>query len=107
MSYIPINNSSNLLILWSSIQEKWLMIRSVFSNDEVKLQLPRETNLHLELSKIWLSSMELFKESDFNVMNVTMSPGLLEELEKAKNLTGTIIEVLQRYAVEIRIAFPR
>ena len=83
------------------------MIRSVFSNDKVKFQLPRETDLYLELSKIWLSSMELLKDRDLNVMNVTMSPGLLEELEKAKNLIGKIIEGLQRYAEEMRIAFPR
>ena len=83
------------------------MIQSVFSNDDVKAQLPTETELYLKVSKMWKSSMELFEDCGLIVTNVTESPGLLEKLVKANILLGEIIKGLHKYADEKKIAFPR
>ena len=83
------------------------MIQTVFSTDDVKAQLHKETELYLKVSAVWKSSMELFEDCDLIVINVTESPGILEKLSTTNTMLVEIIKGLHKYAEEKKIAFPR
>uniref|UniRef100_A0A669QRK6 Dynein axonemal heavy chain 1 n=1 Tax=Phasianus colchicus TaxID=9054 RepID=A0A669QRK6_PHACC len=92
--------TQDVLEEWSNCQCSWLYLEPIFRSEDIKRQLPVESERFQMVDTEWRIIMK-------NVMTLCPDPALLENLQKCNKLLELVQKGLSEYLETKRGAFPR
>uniref|UniRef100_A0A8C3XBZ8 Dynein axonemal heavy chain 1 n=1 Tax=Cyanoderma ruficeps TaxID=181631 RepID=A0A8C3XBZ8_9PASS len=98
--------TQDVLEEWLNCQRSWLYLEPIFSSEDIKRQLPVESQRYSIVDKDWRRVM---KNANANpeVISLCPDPELLEKLQNCNNLLELVQKGLSEYLETKRAAFPR
>ncbi|KAM4654602.1 LOW QUALITY PROTEIN: dynein axonemal heavy chain 1 [Amazona ochrocephala] len=98
--------TQDVLLEWLNCQLSWLYLEPIFSSEDIKRQLPLESQHYQEVDKDWRDIMKSANEN-LEVISVCPDPVLLQKLQKHNQLLELLQKGLSEYPETKRRAFPR
>uniref|UniRef100_A0A8C2TM90 Dynein axonemal heavy chain 1 n=1 Tax=Coturnix japonica TaxID=93934 RepID=A0A8C2TM90_COTJA len=98
--------TQDVLDEWLNCQCSWLYLEPIFSSEDIKRQLPEESERFDVVDKDWRIVMKKANENP-EVMSLCPDPALLESLKKCNKLLELVQKGLSEYLETKRGAFPR
>ncbi|XP_010013568.1 PREDICTED: dynein heavy chain 1, axonemal-like, partial [Nestor notabilis] len=98
--------TQDVLEEWLNCQLSWLYLEPIFSSEDIKRQLPLESQRYQEVDKDWRDIMKSANEN-LEVISLCPDPVLLEKLQKCNQLLELVQKGLSEYLETKRRAFPR
>nr|XP_021152153.1 dynein heavy chain 1, axonemal [Columba livia] len=98
--------TQDVLEEWLNCQCSWLYLEPIFRSEDIKRQLPLESQRYQDMDMEWRNIMKNAKENP-EVMSLCPDPVLLENLRKCNNLLELVQKGLSEYLEMKRRAFPR
>uniref|UniRef100_A0A8B9EVG3 Dynein axonemal heavy chain 1 n=1 Tax=Anser cygnoides TaxID=8845 RepID=A0A8B9EVG3_ANSCY len=92
--------TQDVLEEWLKCQCSWLYLEPIFRSEDIKRQLPVESERYHAMDMDWRIIMK-------NVMSLCPDPALLENLQKCNKLLELVQKRLSEYLETKRGAFPR
>uniref|UniRef100_A0A8C3UWY6 Dynein axonemal heavy chain 1 n=1 Tax=Catharus ustulatus TaxID=91951 RepID=A0A8C3UWY6_CATUS len=89
--------TQDVLEEWLNCQRSWLYLEPIFSSEDIKRQLPVESQRYNIVDKDWRRVMK----------NANANPELLEKLQNCNKLLELVQKGLSEYLETKRAAFPR
>ncbi|XP_034231069.1 dynein heavy chain 2, axonemal [Thrips palmi] len=89
-----------------TVQRQWLYLENIFTGEDIRKQLPTETEDFNQLSELWMEITGLM-HSDTNAKKATHHPGLLDKLNQINSKFEYIQRALEKYLETKRHIFPR
>ncbi|XP_053845413.1 dynein axonemal heavy chain 1 [Vidua macroura] len=98
--------TQDVLEEWLNCQRSWLYLEPIFSSEDIKRQLPVESQRYNIVDKDWRRVM---KSANANpeVISLCPDPELLEKLQNCNKLLELVQKGLSEYLETKRAAFPR
>ncbi|CAK9060586.1 unnamed protein product [Durusdinium trenchii] len=96
----------DLLEQWIVMQRSWLYLEPIFSSDDIKKQLVKETKGFEQVDMLRRSTMETVAENP-NVLDVSEIENLLTSFVDANKKLDVIQKGLNQYLESKRLDFPR
>ncbi|NWV36400.1 DYH1 protein, partial [Grantiella picta] len=98
--------TQDVLEEWLNCQRAWLYLEPIFSSEDIKRQLPIESQRYNTVDKDW---RHIMKKANANpeVISLCPDPELLEKLQKSNQLLELVQKGLSEYLETKRAAFPR
>ncbi|XP_023791251.1 dynein heavy chain 1, axonemal [Cyanistes caeruleus] len=98
--------TQDVLEEWLNCQRSWLYLEPIFSSEDIKRQLPVESQRYNTVDKDWRHVM---KKANANPEVITLCPDpeLLEKLQNCNKLLELVQKGLSEYLETKRSAFPR
>ncbi|NWH35887.1 DYH1 protein, partial [Chloropsis hardwickii] len=98
--------TQDVLEEWLNCQRSWLYLEPIFSSEDIKRQLPVESQRYNTVDKDWRRVM---KNANANpeVISLCPNPELLEKLQNCNKLLELVQKGLSDYLETKRAAFPR
>ncbi|RMC00001.1 hypothetical protein DUI87_23409 [Hirundo rustica rustica] len=98
--------TQDVLEEWLNCQRSWLYLEPIFSSEDIKRQLPVESQRYSIVDKDWRRVM---KNANANpeVISLCPDPELLEKLQNCNKLLELVQKGLSEYLETKRAAFPR
>uniref|UniRef100_A0A669QMH2 Dynein axonemal heavy chain 1 n=1 Tax=Phasianus colchicus TaxID=9054 RepID=A0A669QMH2_PHACC len=98
--------TQDVLEEWSNCQCSWLYLEPIFRSEDIKRQLPVESERFQMVDTEWRIIMKNANENP-EVMTLCPDPALLENLQKCNKLLELVQKGLSEYLETKRGAFPR
>ncbi|NXD64149.1 DYH1 protein, partial [Eolophus roseicapillus] len=98
--------TQDVLEEWLNCQLSWLYLEPLFSSEDIKRQLPLESQRYQEVDKDWRDIMKSANEN-LEVISLCPDPVLLQKLQKCNQLLELVQKRLSEYLEMKRRAFPR
>ena len=98
--------ASDTLEAWIVCQRVWLYLESVFSQQELRMQLPNETRVFGNADKAWKVLMAQTERSP-RVLECLLRPGNLEVLQMCNAQFDQVKKCMEDYLDTRRRTFPR
>jgi dynein heavy chain, axonemal len=89
-----------------TVQRQWMYLENIFLGEDIRKQLPMESNKFDDVNEKWRTIMTGFFK-DPNAKRGTHSPGLLQTLTNMNNVLEQIQKSLDMYLETKRQIFPR
>lgn len=96
----------DIIDVWLKVQSAWMYLEPIFSSEDIKKQMPKESNLFDAVDKVWREVMQKVSE-DSGVMTVVDIPNMLGNLADAHDKLEEIQKGLNAYLETKRLYFPR
>eukprot|EP00741_Cyanophora_paradoxa_P024436 tig00022075_g23593.t1 len=97
---------SECLDEWLQCQRNWMYLESIFGQPDIQKQLPAETAKFMKVDNFWKELMRKTHDNP-NVINISCSPGVLDNLVESNRLLEEVQKSLEEYLETKRVAFPR
>eukprot|EP00796_Vickermania_ingenoplastis_P010528 gene10529-7314_t len=97
---------SDVIEEWITLQKNWMYLEFIFSSDDIKEQLPEESEQFSVVDRLF-RSLTSKAHTVQNVYQICTEDDLLEELRKSNESIDHIQKKLEDYLETKRIAFPR
>uniref|UniRef100_A0A8C3EQF5 Dynein axonemal heavy chain 1 n=1 Tax=Corvus moneduloides TaxID=1196302 RepID=A0A8C3EQF5_CORMO len=94
--------TQDVLEEWLNCQRSWLYLEPIFRSEDIKRQLPVESQRYNTVDKDWRHVMK-----NANVISLCPDPELLEKLQNCNKLLELVQKGLSEYLETKRAAFPR
>uniref|UniRef100_A0A8C3GQP8 Dynein axonemal heavy chain 1 n=1 Tax=Cairina moschata TaxID=8855 RepID=A0A8C3GQP8_CAIMO len=91
---------------WLKCQCSWLYLEPIFRSEDIKRQLPAESERYQAMDTEWRIIMKNANENP-EVMSLCPDPALLENLQKCNQILELVQKRLSEYLETKRGAFPR
>uniref|UniRef100_A0A8B9CDG4 Dynein axonemal heavy chain 1 n=1 Tax=Anser brachyrhynchus TaxID=132585 RepID=A0A8B9CDG4_9AVES len=98
--------TQDVLEEWLKCQCSWLYLEPIFRSEDIKRQLPVESERYHAMDMDWRIIMKNANENP-EVMSLCPDPALLENLQKCNKLLELVQKRLSEYLETKRGAFPR
>ncbi|XP_009915551.2 dynein axonemal heavy chain 1 [Haliaeetus albicilla] len=98
--------TQDVLEEWLNCQRSWLYLEPIFRSEDIKRQLPLESQRYQAMDKDWRNIMKNANENP-EVISLCPDPMLLENLRKCNKLLELVQKGLSEYLETKRGAFPR
>ncbi|NXE09964.1 DYH1 protein, partial [Lophotis ruficrista] len=98
--------TQDVLEEWLNCQRSWLYLEPIFRSEDIKRQLPLESEHYQAVDKDWRNIMKNANENP-EVISLCPDPMLLENLRKCNRLLELVQKGLSEYLETKRGAFPR
>uniref|UniRef100_A0A8C3K8B9 Dynein axonemal heavy chain 1 n=1 Tax=Calidris pygmaea TaxID=425635 RepID=A0A8C3K8B9_9CHAR len=98
--------TQDVLDEWLNCQRSWLYLEPIFSSEDIKRQLPLESQRYQAVDKDWRNIMKNANENP-EVISLCPDPTLLENLRECNKLLELVQKGLSEYLETKRGAFPR
>ncbi|TPP41138.1 Dynein heavy chain and region D6 of dynein motor family protein [Leishmania donovani] len=96
----------NVIEEWITLQKNWMYLEFIFSSDDIKEQLPEESEMFDGVDRLF-RSLTSKAHSQKNVFQICTEDGVLEDLQRNNANIDVIQKKLEDYLETKRIAFPR
>ncbi|CBZ27922.1 putative dynein heavy chain [Leishmania mexicana MHOM/GT/2001/U1103] len=96
----------NVIEEWITLQKNWMYLEFIFSSDDIKEQLPEESEMFDSVDRLF-RSLTSKAHSQKNVFQICTEDGVLEDLQRNNANIDVIQKKLEDYLETKRIAFPR
>ncbi|XP_049764343.1 dynein axonemal heavy chain 2 [Schistocerca cancellata] len=88
------------------VQRQWLYLENIFSGEDIRKQLPKETDEYDKATNIWKDLMfKMYKEK--NALRATTEKGVWDKLTDLNTRLEAIQRALEKYLETKRHIFPR
>ncbi|KAH0794861.1 dynein heavy chain 1, axonemal [Histomonas meleagridis] len=91
---------------WLNCQRSWLSLEPIFSSDDIKKQLPTETERFESVDKTWRKILDSAYRSP-SALKFCPSQKLLDDFKQNNKLLSHVERGLNDYLESKRVAFPR
>ncbi|NXR16043.1 DYH1 protein, partial [Semnornis frantzii] len=98
--------TQDVLEEWLNCQRSWLYLEAIFSSEDIKKQLPLESQRYQSVDMDWRNIMNSANKN-CEVISLCPDPALLEILQKCNRLLQLVQKGLSEYLETKRGAFPR
>ncbi|NXU12627.1 DYH1 protein, partial [Pardalotus punctatus] len=98
--------TQDVLEEWLNCQRSWLYLEPIFGSEDIKRQLPVESQRYSTVDKDWRHIMKKAKENP-EVISLCPDPELLEKLQNSNKLLELVQKGLSEYLETKTAAFPR
>uniref|UniRef100_A0A8C3CZ11 Dynein axonemal heavy chain 1 n=1 Tax=Cairina moschata TaxID=8855 RepID=A0A8C3CZ11_CAIMO len=98
--------TQDVLEEWLKCQCSWLYLEPIFRSEDIKRQLPAESERYQAMDTEWRIIMKNANENP-EVMSLCPDPALLENLQKCNQILELVQKRLSEYLETKRGAFPR
>ncbi|NXX05401.1 DYH1 protein, partial [Larus smithsonianus] len=98
--------TQDVLEEWLNCQRSWLYLEPIFRSEDIKRQLPLESQRYQAMDGDWRNIMKNANENP-EVISLCPDPTLLENLQKCNKLLELVQKGLSEYLETKRGAFPR
>ncbi|NXN51379.1 DYH1 protein, partial [Rynchops niger] len=98
--------TQDVLEEWLNCQRSWLYLEPIFRSEDIKRQLPLESQRYEAMDGDWRNIMKNANENP-EVISLCPDPMLLENLQKCNKLLELVQKGLSEYLETKRGAFPR
>ncbi|KAM6325251.1 LOW QUALITY PROTEIN: dynein axonemal heavy chain 1 [Podargus strigoides] len=98
--------TQDVLEEWLNCQRSWLYLEPIFRSEDIKRQLPLESERYQAMDTEWRDIMKNANENP-EVISLCPDPKLLENLRKCNELLELVQKGLSEYLETKRGAFPR
>ncbi|XP_037242845.1 dynein heavy chain 1, axonemal [Falco rusticolus] len=98
--------TQDVLEEWLKCQRSWLYLEPIFRSEDIKRQLPLESQRYQAMDRDWRNIMKNANENP-EVISLCPDPVLLENLQKCNKLLELVQKGLSEYLETKRSAFPR
>uniref|UniRef100_A0A8C4TYN4 Dynein axonemal heavy chain 1 n=1 Tax=Falco tinnunculus TaxID=100819 RepID=A0A8C4TYN4_FALTI len=98
--------TQDVLEEWLKCQRSWLYLEPIFRSEDIKRQLPLESQRYQAMERDWRNIMKNANENP-EVISLCPDPVLLENLQKCNKLLELVQKGLSEYLETKRSAFPR
>ncbi|XP_053933024.1 dynein axonemal heavy chain 1 [Cuculus canorus] len=98
--------TQDVLEEWLNCQRSWLYLEPIFRSEDIKRQLPLESQHYQAMDTEWRNIMKNANENP-EVISLCPDPTLLENLRKCNKLLELVQKGLSEYLETKRRAFPR
>lgn len=97
---------ANVIEEWITLQKNWMYLEFIFSSDDIKEQLPEESEQFDKIDRLFRGLSLKANNSKF-VFPICTEEGLLDEIRQSNEDIDHIQKRLEDYLETKRIAFPR
>ncbi|XP_071611851.1 dynein axonemal heavy chain 1 [Heliangelus exortis] len=98
--------TQDVLEEWLNCQRSWLYLEPIFSSEDIKRQLPLESQRYQAVDMDWRNIMKNVNENP-EVISFCPDPTILESLQNCNKLLELVQKGLSEYLETKRGAFPR
>ncbi|NWU63519.1 DYH1 protein, partial [Pterocles burchelli] len=98
--------TQDVLEEWLNCQRSWLYLEPIFRSEDIKRQLPLESQHYQAMDSTWRNIMKRANKNP-EVISLCPDPTLLENLQKCNKLLELVQKGLSEYLETKRRAFPR
>lgn len=101
-----LTNVRVILELWVEVQRKWLYLRGIFKNADIKAQLPAQFSKYKSIDAEYVSLMKRVSAKPI-VLDILQFDNLTRQLEREESTMTLIQKALGEYLERQRQIFPR
>ena len=91
---------------WLKVQRNWLYLEPIFGSEDIMRQMPVEGKKFKNVDEFFRKMMTEAKEQK-NILNVCMTPDLINQFLKFNDELDAILRGLNQYLEMKRLSFPR
>lgn len=92
---------------WVNCQKQWIYLENIFSAQDIKRQLPTESQKFEQVDKFFKLQMNKTNKSPNAIRIIKNNPNLLDQLKANNDALEDIQKKLEAYLETKRTAFPR